>query len=374
MPKYVLTGADGPLGRAAADFALELAQPGDEFVFTTYQRARVPADVVATWEARRVRVVDLAYDDDAAALTAVFAGAAAVAFASPWTVTSAQRRAQAANVIAACQATTTGTQQPPPRLVYASLVGAGRPEAQEEDEEKKEEGKEEDDKSMPALVRDHAAVERALAASGLPHTVHRDFLYSDTVAEVFAPTWRYCGDAWLDNTLHVRGGYVSRADCGRVHAALMCGRGDERHRDGRRAYDVTGPELVTAGQMLDWACAQTGYQGEVVAVSDAELRRWWATRGLPVETPDAVAIAERDPSSPASPLPPVRLGVDDLVACGQLVARGYMQEITDTVEKLTGRVPRCFRQTLIHYKDDLPRAEDTSDCDHVGASREEEEQ
>ena len=68
----------------------------------------------------------------------------------------------------------------------------------------------------------------------------------------------------------------------------------------------------------------------------------------------------------------MRLGLDDLVACGQLVARGYMQEITDTVERLTGHVPRCFRQTLVHYKDDLPCADDTSDCDHVGVSREEE--
>lgn len=368
MPKYVLTGADGPLGRAAADFALEIAQPGDELVFAMYRRARVPADIVAAWEARGARMVDLAYDDDAAALTAVFAGAAAVAFASPWTATSAQRRAQAANVIAACQATTTtttGTPTQPPRLVYASLVGAGRPEAQEEEEVPEEE----DESKMPALVRDHAAVERALAASGLPHTVHRDFLYSDTVAEVFAPAWRYCGDAWLDNSQHVRGGYVARADCGRVHAALLLLRGDARHRDGRRAYDVTGPELVTAGQMLDWACAQTGYHGEVVAVSDAELRRWWASRGLPAATPDAVAAAGPDP---ASALPPVRLGLDDLVACGQLVARGYMQEITDTVERLTGHVPRCFRQTLVHYKDDLPCADDTSDCDHVGTSREEE--
>ena len=229
---------------------------------------------------------------------------------------------------------------------------------------------------MPALVRDHAAVERALAASGLTHTVHRDFVYADTVAEVFAPAWRYCGDAWLDNSRHARGGYVSRADCGRVHAALMCGRGDARHRDGRRAYDVTGPELVTAGQMLDWACSQTGYCGEAVAVSDAELRRWWAARGLPASTPDAVAATgsgegEKD-ARPFDALPPMRLGLDDLVACGQLVASGYMQEITDTVEKLTGRVPRCFRQTLIHYKDALPCADDTSDCDHVGASREEE--
>lgn len=366
MPKYVLTGADSPLGRAAADFALEIAQPGDELVFTTYQRARVPADVMAAWEARGARVVDLAYDDATAALTTVFAGAAAVAFATPWTAASAQRRAQAANVIAACQATKTapGPETPPPRLVYASLVGAGRPEAQEAEEEESPEA----ERTMPALVRDHATVERALAASGLPHTVHRDFLHADMVAEVFAPAWRYGGDAWLDNSRHVRGGYVARGDCGRAHAALLLLRGDARHRDGRRAYDVTGPELVTAGQMLDWACAQTGYHGELVSVDDAELRRWWAARGLPAATADAAAAREAEGAS----APPMRLGLDDLVACGQLVARGYMQEITDTVERLTGRVPRCFRQTLVHYKDALPRADDTSDCDHVGASREEE--
>jgi NAD(P)H dehydrogenase (quinone) len=35
MPKYVLTGADGNLGRVAATWALETAGPDQEVVLTT---------------------------------------------------------------------------------------------------------------------------------------------------------------------------------------------------------------------------------------------------------------------------------------------------------------------------------------------------
>ncbi|KAG5786486.1 hypothetical protein H9Q74_014539, partial [Fusarium xylarioides] len=100
MPKYVLTGADGNLGRIAASSATEIAKPGDELVFTTYKDAKV---VTATY-------------DDIESLKAAFQGAEAVSLISTWLFGEGRRR-QAQTVVDAAKAC--GVK----RVCYTSFCG-----------------------------------------------------------------------------------------------------------------------------------------------------------------------------------------------------------------------------------------------------------
>lgn len=325
MPKYVLTGADGKLGSAAADFAVEIAKPEDKLVFTTYKLGAIPKEKLEAWKAQGAEVVEASYDDPPSMLAA-FQGAEAVSMVSTWAF--GERREQAARVIDACK------QCAVRRICYTSFVGAGEEVEKEED--------------LPFLPRDHAHIEKLIKASGLEYNIQRNYLYADNIAELFVPCWQFCGDSWLNNTHHVRGAYVARDDCGRVQAALLLGRGQPN-----KVCHVTGPEAVTDGQIMDWICDQTGYQCEFVDMPDAELRRWWADKGLP-----------DDFRGDFSKLP-MKLCMEDLLCCGEMVAKGFMLETSDVVERLTGRRPMRFRETLMKYKSTFPQAEDTSDCDHV---------
>lgn len=129
-----------------------------------------------------------------------------------------------------------------------------------------------------------------------------------------------------------RGAYVSREDCGRVLAALLLGHGEPN-----TVYNVTCPEAVTDNEVFDWICNTFGVKGQLVDVPDDELREWWIRRGLPVSIPEPSLL-------------PMELCVDDLLCCGEMVARGYMVNTSNAIELLTGRKPVSFQEVLIKYR------------------------
>lgn len=51
----------------------------------------------------------------------------------------------------------------------------------------------------------------------------------------------------------------------------------------------------------------------------------------------------------------MKLCVDDVTSCGDVVARGLMSEVSNTVEKLTGRKPLSVWEVVDKYEDILPR-------------------
>jgi len=319
MPKYVLTGADGNLGGVAADFALEIAQPGDELVFTSYKLDAIPKETVERWESKGVKVCAASYDD-IEQLKEVFAGAEAIAFISTWLIGDGRRK-QAKNVCDAAKAA--GVK----RVCYTSFVGAGGPaDAKEED--------------IPFLPRDHHFVEQTIYKSGLDYSIQRNFLYMDNIPWLFAGSWKFCGDKWLTNTHGKPGAYVAREDCSRVFASLLLGRGETN-----KVYEVTGPEPVTNEDIFNWMCEQTGYKAEYVDLPDEELKKWWLDRGLP-----------KDVYGDFSELP-MKLCIGDLLCCGEMLANGAMGHATDTVEKLTGRKPVGFRDYLPKYSHWFPKPE-----------------
>jgi hypothetical protein len=50
----------------------------------------------------------------------------------------------------------------------------------------------------------------------------------------------------------------------------------------------------------------------------------------------------------------MKLCIDDLLCCGEMVAKGYMTKTSNAVEELTGWKPLSFREGLMQYKGLLP--------------------
>ncbi|RLN51238.1 hypothetical protein BBJ29_008019 [Phytophthora kernoviae] len=314
MVKYVLTGADGNLGGVAADYVAEIKNADDEIVFTSYKFDSVPAEKKAAWEAKGVKVVPATYDD-VDTLKKVFEGAEAVAFISTWLIGDG-RRNQAKNVIKAAKET--GVK----RICYTSFVGAGSDKPNDQ---------------VPFLPRDHHFVEHEIYASGLDYNIQRNWLYQDNIAQFFAQSWKFTEDRWLVNSHGVPGAYVAREDCGRVLGALLLGKQEKN-----TVVDVTGPEPVLDKDVFEWMNSLSGYKAEFVDMPDKELRAYWLGRGLPT-----------DVYGDFSKLP-MKLCIGDLLCCGETLANGSMNIVTDTVERLTGRKPIGFKENLLKYKEIFP--------------------
>jgi NAD(P)H dehydrogenase (quinone) len=318
--KFVLTGADGNLGRIAAERAVKILKPEDQLVITSYQLDALPKEAIQRWESAGAKVVAATYDD-VDQMKSVFEGAEAVSLVSTWLFGDG-RRNQARNVCEAAKAV--GVK----RVCYTSFVGAGAPaDAKDED--------------IPFLPRDHHAIEQIIYQSGLGYNIQRNYLYMDNIPWLFAPSWKFCGDKWLTNTHGVPGAYVAREDCGNVLAALLLGKGEPN-----KVYEVTGPAAVTNEEVFHWVCDQTGYKAQYVDMPDEELKKWWLDRGLPA------SVYGGDFSKL-----PMKLCIGDLLCCGEMLANGAMRQTTDTVEKLTGRKPLGFREYLPKYSHWFPKPE-----------------
>ncbi|KAK1939011.1 hypothetical protein P3T76_009086 [Phytophthora citrophthora] len=318
MVKYVLMGAGGSVGGAAADFAVEILKPEDQLVLASSSLDKIPAEKVDRWRNKGAEVVFASYDD-VESMKKIFEGAEAVATISTWLIGD-RRRNQIKNALDVAKEL--GVK----RFCYTSGAGAGVQAETEED--------------IPYLLRDHHFIEQLIYASGLQYNIQRNCLYADNIPMYFAPSWKFCGDKWLTNSHKQKGCYVARDDCGRVLGALLLGRGEPN-----TVYEVTGGEPVSHEEIFEWMNIQSGFKGEIVDLSDEELKKWWLDRGLPT-----------DVYGDFSKLP-MKLCIGDLLCSGEMVANGCMTPPSDVVEKLTGRKPTHWKDAMIQYKDIFPKSE-----------------
>lgn len=312
MPKYVFMGVDGKLGSVAANYAIEIANPDQKLVFTSHNVRGLPSEKTKRWVEGGAEVVAADYDN-IASLENVFRGAEAVAFISTW-LFGDERRRQHKTVIDTAKAC--GVK----RIGYTSFIGAGL------------------ENDLPFLPQDHKYTEGVIYDSGLDYNIQRNYLYADNIPQLFAPAWKYCGNLWTLNSNDVPAAYVAREDCSRVAAALLLGKGQPKS-----VYDVTGPEAVSDSKIFEYICKKNGLKAEIQTMTDEELEKYWADKGLP-----------RTISGDFSKFP-MKLCVNDVVSCGDVVKRGLMTKVTDTVEKLTGRRPLSVWEVIDKYDDILPR-------------------
>jgi NAD(P)H dehydrogenase (quinone) len=278
----VITGAAGHLGRRTAELVLETADPADVVLVT-----RTP-EALADFAQRGVEVRHGDFDDPSTLATA-FAGGERLLLIS--TDAIGRRTEQHANAIDAAKAA--GVQL----IAYTSV---GNPT-----------------EANPAgVVPEHSATEAKLQASGVAWTMLRNGLYSEyRVPEAQAAI--ATGD-FHHNLGEGRSAYVAREDCAAAAAAVLTGGAEHASR----IYDITGPELLGAGDLAEIFAAVGDRPVQAVALDDDAFAAGLAAAGLPAE---------------ALPL---------ITSFGAAIREGQLDQLGTAVQDLTGRAPRTVQDVV----------------------------
>lgn len=299
----IVTGANGAFGRAAAVRLLERL-PRGSLILTS----RTPERLAHF--AERGALVRKADFDDPASLRAAFEGGAKMLLIS--TARVGTRVSQHINAIDAAVAA--GVRH----IAYTSVMGAARPD-------------------NPAIVKlDHRATEEHLEKSGAAWTFLRDSQYAEAIAGAMVPPALEMGRK-PDNCGNGRVAFVSRDDCVACATEVLLQRGHEN-----RAYDITGPELLTIPQALDMAAQIAGKPIVLEHVDDSGMLAYFDSLGVPRHASDIV---------PNGPIP---WSSDDMVTFGRSIREGFFDVLTDHVERITGRRPRPLRDVMMSHRHQWP--------------------
>jgi NAD(P)H dehydrogenase (quinone) len=281
----VITGASGNLGHRTAELLLDTdgVDAGDVVLIS-----RSP-DKLADLAARgaQVRQGDFTQPET---LTAAFAGATRVLIISTDAIGARVAHQQAA--IDAAKAA--GAQL----IAYTSIPNPDPA------------------RNPSAVVPDHAATEAAIIASGVPHTFLRNALYAEY--QIPSAQGALAAGSYAFNTGDGASAYVSREDCAAAAAAVLAG-GDEH---ANQAYDITGPARLTGTDLAALFASLGGAEVTPVSVDDATLIAGSVAHGLPQEVAELLA------------------------SFGQAIREGQLDQLTDTVEQLTGRAPASLADVL----------------------------
>ncbi len=295
----IVTGASGAFGRAASERLLDRLPPA-EIILATRTPEKL-ADLAA--RGAQVRRADF---DDPASLAPAFAGGTKLLLIS--TARVGTRVGQHANAIAA--AVGAGVRH----IAYTSVIGADAPD-------------------NPAIVkRDHRATEEILERSGAAWTFLRDSQYAEAVAGAMVPGALMMGRL-PDNAHDGRIAFVARGDCVACATQVLLEGG---HED--KAYELTGPALMTIPQALALAAQIAGKPIVVEAVDDDGMFAHFDSLGIPRHASDI---------APAGPIP---WSSDDMVSFGRAIREGYFDKLTTHVRDITGRPPTPLRAVMLAHR------------------------
>ncbi|MFJ2264027.1 NAD(P)H-binding protein [Streptomyces sp. NPDC087844] len=276
-----ITGASGPLGRATAELVLQAVDPRD--VVLTSRRPEALADFAA--RGARTRHADF---DDAQTVRTALAGVDRLLLISTDAIGSRLDQQQAA-VSAAAEAGVS-------HIAYTS-VPAPVP-------------------ANPALVvADHAGTEQALRESGLRWTMLRNNLYAHLQVSVVERA--IASGRLVTNSGSGAAAYVTREDCAAAAAAVLTRDGFEN-----RVLDITGPEAVSALDLLRLARGIGGRDVELVDADDHAFALGLKEAGLP---------------EPFSEL---------VTSFGASTRGGFLAHVSGAVAELTGRDPKRFEDVV----------------------------
>lgn len=299
MGKIIVTGASGQFGKAAARLLLEKV-PAEDLVFLS----RTP-DTLAEFAAAGAHVRRADFDDPASLLPAMEGGERMLLIS---TVRVGSRVEQHTAAVEAAKAR--GVKH----VVYTSLLGVRTP-------------------GNPSVEGyDHIATERMIEASGLAYTHLRDSLYAEAVATAMAIPALSAGHK-PENAGRGRVPIVSRDDCVATAVGVLT---QDGHAN--KAYDVTGPELWTLPDAMAAVSQMAGKPIEIEPVDDEGMYRYFDSLGVPRKASDVI---------PDGPIPWASEG---MVTFGQSIREGFMDVVSDDVERITGRPPRPLRSVLEQYQ------------------------
>lgn len=157
----------------------------------------------------------------------------------------------------------------------------------------------------------HDQVERHLTASAVPGVILRSSFY---MTNVLAAAGQVAGEGRLyAPAADARIAMIDPRDVGAAAAAVLSG----ADHDGR-TYVLTGPAAITYAQVAAALCAATHRAVEFVDVPDEDATRGLVQAGLP------------------------GLVAEHVVKAFAMARQGAAEQVTATVESLTGRPPRDF--------------------------------
>ncbi|MXO65226.1 SDR family oxidoreductase [Altericroceibacterium endophyticum] len=295
MGKIIVTGASGAFGGAAARLLLEKCAPED-LIFLS----RTPEKLAAFAERGvHCRTADF---DDPASLTSAMEGGERMLLIS--TARVGTRVGQHKNAVDAAVA------QGVKHIVYTSLINAHK-----------------DDN--PAIVKiDHRATEEIIEASGAAWTHLRDSQYAEAIATAMAIPALQMGEK-PDNCGDGKVGFVSRDDCVATAVGVLTQDGFEN-----QALPLTGPEALSIPEAMAIVSDMTGKPIDVQPVDDEAMYEYFDAMGAPRHATDIV---------PDGPIP---WSSDDMVTFGESIRKGFFSEVTDCVERVTGRKPKSLREVF----------------------------
>jgi uncharacterized protein YbjT (DUF2867 family) len=177
-----------------------------------------------------------------------------------------------------------------------------------------------DPKSDATFRGDHGEIDAYLAEAGVPHAIVRPNLFMQNVPENTIPSIDGDGNFYA-NAGDARISMVDTRDVAAVAAEVLTGEGHEG-----QAYDVTGPEAVSYVDIAEKLSASMGREITYVPVDDDAVRQALGGMGLGDWLVGALVDLYQDYRESGT--------------------GGYAAQVTDTVERLTGRPPRTLDQLL----------------------------
>lgn len=268
-----LTGASGQLGRLTARRLLDHVDAARVVALT-----RTPEAIAGLGVARR-----LADFDEPAALVRAFDGVERLLIVSTNVLdTTGRRIRQHTNAVRAAARAGVG------HIIYTSISRAGDPG------------------NPAAVAADHRATEAALADSGVPYTVLRNYVYTHLIVMGLDVT--LSTGLLMDNNGHGACAYVTREDCAAVAATVLARGGYQGQR-----LEVTGPVALTLADVAALITEFSGIPVRYVPVSDEQIVTDLTANGMP------------------APL------ARQFATIGTSIRNGYAGKVTDTVKQITGR-------------------------------------
>jgi uncharacterized protein YbjT (DUF2867 family) len=186
-------------------------------------------------------------------------------------------------------------------LVRSSILGAGS-------------------RSEADFIDLHVEIDAYLESSGLPHVILRPNLFLQNVPESNIPAIGLDGNLYVDAG-EARISMVDTRDVAAVAAVVLTEPGHAG-----QAYDVTGPEALSYTDVAAALTRSLGREVRYVDAPDDAVRQALAGYGLDPWFVEALIGLYQDYR---------RSSVD-----------GYAAEVTDTVQRLTGRAPRTLAGLL----------------------------
>ncbi len=295
MPRIVITGASGQYGRAATDRLIAMGRAQDLILIT-----RTPAKLAdRTAQGCTVRYGDF---DKPESLASAVAGANRMLLISGTRVGA--RVVQHKAAIDAAAGAGVG------HITYTSFIGI-------------------DDPANPAEVRhDHIETERLIRASGMDWTMLRDAHYADAMIVMAGPGVIASGQ-WISNAGAGREAMVWRDDC--VASAVAVLTGDDH---AGKIYNITGPDLQTFAEIAADMSAITGCPIAYVATDDEGQYAMFDAMGIPRRPVDDLMIAG------------IPWNSDDMVTFGRAIREGFLELVSNDVERLTGNPARSVRAMI----------------------------